>query len=395
MIILHKNFSYINGKSKETFLKQSELDFNLKGDVLFITEEDRNNFIGKLIYGLKNKKVIVFIPSPLCASDFKKDLIKSINLNHKNSSDNIMTTHFVLFTSGTTGKPKQILHSIQSLTSKIKPRKQNYIWGLTYDPFRMAGLQVILSAITNGDKVIMCDSNDIAKNVDFFVKNNVDSISATPSYFRMFLSQKKAKEIELKQITIGGEIANQNLLDSLKYNYPDSRITHIYASTEMGAAFSVNDFKEGFPSAYLANPHYAEGKLLVENNELCFKNQNEVYQTGDMVKQIGDRFIFTGRKDSIINIGGNKISLDKIENVIVNLDFVENVICNPAPHPILNNVINAKVKLCNLKSLSSLDIKKLIRKECISKLPKFAIPTKIEIVDNIELSSNSKIKRTL
>lgn len=390
MIILHKDFSYINAK----FNKDSKKNFEYKGEIFFITEEDKDIFIEKLIHGLKNSKVIAFLPKPLSECDVNHDFLEKIDLSISTNNE-VVTTHFILFTSGTTGKPKQILHTINSLTSKIKKRDENFIWGLTYDPFRMAGLQVILSAITNGDKLVIPGVLDITKNLEFFIEHKVNTISATPSYFRILLSSEKAQKLNLKQITIGGEIVGQKLLDSLKSLYPESRITHIYASTEIGAAFSVNDLKEGFPTSFLNNPKHSTGKLDIIDNELCFKNENKIFRSGDMVEVNQDRVIFIGRKDSIVNIGGNKISLDKVEQVLLNLDFIKHAICTPINHPILNNVVKSEISLSDLMLKDEIEIKKIIRKECMKKLPKYAIPTKIEIVDNIKLSSNSKIKRTL
>ena len=55
------------------------------------------------------------------------------------------------------------------------------------------------------------------------------------------------------QITLGGEAVDQDLLDRLHAAFPHARLTHIYASTEMGVCFSVRDGKAGFPADYLSD----------------------------------------------------------------------------------------------------------------------------------------------
>ena len=81
----------------------------------------------------------------------------------------------------------------------------------------------------------------------------VRAVSGTPSYWRRLVtlgSRDALKEIPLEQITLGGEIADQTLLDTLKLMYPAARIVHIYATSELGRCFSVKDGKAGFPGPF-------------------------------------------------------------------------------------------------------------------------------------------------
>lgn len=61
-----------------------------------------------------------------------------------------------LFTSGTTGQPKKIKHSLQNLLRNIKinENQKNLVWGFAYNPTHMAGLQVFLQAIVNGNSLV-------------------------------------------------------------------------------------------------------------------------------------------------------------------------------------------------------------------------------------------------
>ena len=58
-------------------------------------------------------------------------------------------------------------------------------------------------------------------------------------------------EMPLRQITLGGEIADKSLLNALAQRIPQAQISHVYASTEGGVAFTVNDGKQGFPKSLL------------------------------------------------------------------------------------------------------------------------------------------------
>jgi acyl-coenzyme A synthetase/AMP-(fatty) acid ligase len=163
-------------------------------------------------------------------------------------------TDWVLYTSGTTGTPKAVRHSLHSLSKAIKQGSQKNTWGLIYEPCRMAGLQVILQALNSRESLFVPDSNmNFTDKIQEMVKNEVSALSATPTIWRNILQVKCSRKWNLRQVTLGGEIVNQSIINALKSRFPDARITHIFASTEAGAAFSVNDGLEGFPANFLDN----------------------------------------------------------------------------------------------------------------------------------------------
>src|SRR5690606_22600689 len=80
-----------------------------------------------------------------------------------------------------------------------------------------------------------------------------------------------AKELKLINITLGGEIADTQILKSLRYQFPSAKIRHIYASTEAGVGFSVNDGKAGFPVSYLNSDESGVDLKIDDSGQLCIK----------------------------------------------------------------------------------------------------------------------------
>ena len=154
-------------------------------------------------------------------------------------------TRWVLATSGTTGVPKLIEHTTESLTRSCKTdttRGHEFTWGLIYDPFRFAGLQVLLQALSSGSKLIVCNSTEsLSEQASILGANDATALSATLTYWRKLLMVKDLQLDSLRQITLGGEPADQSVLNALKHRFPKTRIAHIYASTEVGVGFSVTD----------------------------------------------------------------------------------------------------------------------------------------------------------
>ena len=82
----------------------------------------------------------------------------------------------IMFTSGTTGVPKSIEHSMESLTRNIKidTKFLNNVWGFAYNPTHMAGIQVFFQAFFNKNtivKIFEFQTLNYIKNFKFFIQN--------------------------------------------------------------------------------------------------------------------------------------------------------------------------------------------------------------------------------
>ena len=126
-------------------------------------------------------------------------------------------TRWILTTTGTTGLPKRVEHSLRSLTSTTKHNTSHAVqlrWALLYNPARFAGLQVILQALIGGGVLIATHLHDLSASLEFFVRHSANAFSCTPSLWRKVLMSPVADTIKPQQITLGGEIADQSILDT-------------------------------------------------------------------------------------------------------------------------------------------------------------------------------------
>lgn len=316
-------------------------------------------------------------------------------------------TTWLLTTSGTTGTPKVVPHTLKSLTRSVFrfPPKDAPNWGLLYDPTRFAGLQVTLQALVGGGRLLAVDTHQpIAAQIAALAAMGCTHLSATPTLWRRVLMVPDHKALSLRQITLGGEIADQAVIDALRAAYPAARVTHIYASTEAGVGFSVNDGRAGFPAAYLAlAPGGVKLKIVddilwlrpplgpaVASPEIAVDAEGYI-RSGDLIEAAGDRLHFRGREGGLINVGGVKIYPETVEDAVKSVPGVALVQVSSKKNPITGTLVVAEVQLS--PGADPATTKQAILDTCRARLVREAVPAIVRFVEGFEINAAGKLQR--
>lgn len=318
-------------------------------------------------------------------------------------------TEWLFTTSGTTGPPKVFSHTLRSLAATARTgssSSREYTWGLAYRAYRFAGIQVFLQALLSGSALVVPAGNDTASMAGSFVTHGVNTLSATPSQWRNFLIHGAIRDCPLVQITLGGEIADQAILSTLRREFPAARIVHIYASTEAGVGFSVTDGLAGFPAAWLQEGAPVDirisdtGSLLIRartisnSQSLRSRLTSDGYlDTQDSVQIDNDRVHFLGRASGIINVGGNKVHPEEIENIVREVPGVQNALVSAKNSPIMGQLVVLDVQSGALSTDEATALKRRIREHCRQHLAKFKVPAMINIVGELAVSESGKVDR--
>ncbi|SUI75999.1 AMP-binding protein [Shewanella morhuae] len=293
-----------------------------------------------------------------------------------------------LFTSGTTGTPKLIFHSIDSLLPKnSKTYTESTRWLLCYNPMSFAGIQVILQAIVSNDTLIANVDANIRQKADIALNNKVNAISATPSMFRAMLLAWGKNFPKLKLISLGGEIATQSILDDIKTYFPKAALRHIYATTETGVIFTVKDGLAGFPKSW-TNQSFNGWQLKIAQS-LILKKDHLQLDTGDNIIETEDRFLFSGRQDNLVNVGGVKVNLEALEHQIIALEGISDARVFAKANPITGSLVC--IELCaqdQILARASLDAYS-------HNLESAAKPRIIIFAEQITLTDAGKKQRTI
>jgi acyl-coenzyme A synthetase/AMP-(fatty) acid ligase len=348
-------------------------------------------------------------PRPLCFSACSRRIEPGCQIGKAQHE-----TEWILLTSGTTGLPKLVVHTLASLTAAIRPgtnEEGEVVWSTFYDIRRYGGLQILLRAALTGRSMVLSSAEEPVG--DFLARAaaaGVTHISGTPSHWRRALMSPAAQLLKPKYVRLSGEAIDQAVLNHLRSTYPEARIVHAFASTEAGVAFEVKDEKTGFPaSALTADPNVEmkieEGTLRMRSagNAQCYLGENApalkrpdgFVDTGDSVELRDGRYTFVGRRDGIINVGGLKVYPEEIEAVISRHPKVQMSLVRGKKSPITGALIVADVvlKRDSRDDQNSQAIQSDILQFCREQLPAHKVPATVYVVQELAIADSGKVIR--
>lgn len=367
------------------------------------------SYFVNLINALSSSRPLVLLDSDINPSEIdgldesKVNETEFLATSSFNTIDDVVTavqkskSEITIFTSGTTGQPKKVVHSVSTLTRfvRIGDCYRNQIWAYAYNPTHMAGLQVFFQAFENKNTLVNVFNQSRKYVYQQISDRGITHISATPTFYRLLLPFEKTYDSVIR-VTLGGEKSDQHLYDSIMKIFPHAKINNVYASTEAGSLFAAKGDCFQIPEAIKDRFKVIDDELLIHKSLLgisdSFKFTNDYYHSGDLIEWVDEAqslFRFKSRKNELINVGGYKVNPGEVEDAILCMEGIRQAIVYGKANSILGNVLCADVILEPGFKLTELDIKKVLS----SQLQDFKIPRRIKFVEDISLTRTGKKKR--
>ncbi|MFA0963364.1 amino acid adenylation domain-containing protein [Roseivirga sp. BDSF3-8] len=426
------------------------------GDTIAVSIADRY-YLPALVYGiwmaggvyvpinkdypeLRRKVITEDAGCHLTIGDEDLHSIKACTLIAKNSHPGPEDVAYILYTSGTTGKPKGVPVSHAALSDKLQVEVrllnlQDLINTclITNYSFDVSLLELFLPAYTAGT-LLVPELSDLLQHeelVDKLITCNTNILQGTPTFLEAMFRYLPQHSFEglgesLKIICSGGESLTQSLVELVRENLPEVRLNNHYGPTEITIdALVYENVREmrynaiGKPmpntSAYLFDrfdmpvPHGVPGELYIGGYSLAsgylnkpeqtkqqfikhpYKPESKLYKTGDLASSQPDgTYIFHGRADEQVKIRGMRVELDEISRQIESIEGVNQavVICHNNNG---NTLLLAFVTLGKDSHVSSEDIRKFLSES----LPDHMVPNHINRIDAIPLNGNGKINKPM
>ncbi|MGN1382605.1 MAG: class I adenylate-forming enzyme family protein [Eubacterium sp.] len=338
----------------------------------------------------------------------------------------------ILFTTGTTGKPKGIIiqHSsnaalAENVTNGVHMEKDN----VELIPMPLShshGLRRTYSNLYNGSTAVIGKGILIIKNFFSLIeKYSVTSIDISPSMLNILFRLSKDKIAEyrgqLRYIQLGSAPLTEENKQRLMEDLPDTRLYNFYGTTEAGCS-CILDFNSG------SDHKNCVGKPTVNARfKFVDENRKEIHATAEhpgYIATAGSQnmagylnapdltrkaceggFIYTsdlgymdengniyclGRKDDVINCGGIKIAPDEIEMEAVKYTGIKDCACIPVPDKIQGQVPKLFISLSQPQD--NFDMHGF-RSYLSTHLDRNEVPKSLEILDEIPRTYNGKIQR--
>ena len=276
----------------------------------------------------------------------------------------------IFFSSGTTGRPKAILHDFQNFLARYSEprpalRTLNF---LLFD--HAGGINTMLHTLFNRGTTIAPPERTPDSVVETIRRENIELLPTTPTFLRMMLlggSFEGSSLPSLRVVTYGTERMDQGTLGRLCALLPGVDFRQTYGLSELG----VFQVKSKARDSLWMKIGGAGLETRIDDNVLQIKSANRMlgylnapspfvegwYNTGDVVEE-DDGFIkIVGRAGEVFNVGGLKILPGEVERIALSYPGVLRAKAYAVSNPITGQHIEI---ICEPETGASLERRALM-----------------------------------
>lgn len=356
--------------------------------------------------------------------------LRSINLKSEDFKRAIIFDDdilFLLYTSGTTGKPKGCIYTYKmllwnSINTQLRLDLNSTDSTINCMPsFHTGGWNVLITPLLHqGGCIHLMKNFDAKKVLSLLVSTSSSLFMAVPTMLNMMEDEVNEKQIRfpnLRYFIVGGESLP---IPTIEYwANKEVIIRQGYGLTEVGPNVTSlhHDFTTSKKGSIGTTNYYIKAKVLNKNMEECQPNEigelnlagpcvtpgywnqkttsanskENWFQTGDLVYQDEDGFLFVaGRKKEMFISGGENVYPKEIETSLVQLACINEVAIVGVPHPKWGECGAAFIAL---KKENKEDALELITAHCAAHLAKYKIPKHFIFLNELPKNATGKIDK--
>ncbi len=343
------------------------------------------------------------------AIDFERHLEESDSDNKQ--ANNLKGNALVIFTSGSSERPKAVVHSFDSLFNSVfnsheilnlQP-KDKILASLPF--YHIGGFQLITRALLNGCEIIIPE-NQNSESIDEAIKIfQPTHLSLVSTQLRRMIEAGIEINYNIKSTFVGGGFIDDELI--LKANKMGWKPLRVYGSSETASFVCAGNPEEikiksntvGKPVKNTTIKISDENEILISSNSLfkgyLSQDQNiksglidNFYHSGDLgyLDNEGYLFIEPKRTDLIIS-GGENVNPYEIENYILQIDGVQEVCVFPINDEEWGQIVAAAI--VTNKNLNEKEIIEFLS----DKIAGYKIPKAFYFTDHLPKISIGKLDR--
>lgn len=320
----------------------------------------------------------------------------------------------VLFSGGSTGAAKGVVHDLDRFLDNfpLRTNREKRILPLMA-PDHVGGLDMLLRALATGTTVVNPGAGNVESATASLVQWGPDVVAGTPSFLGMLALAvgnvpHPAEAFEkVTSVVYGAEAMLPATKSLIGRTFSGATIRMRFGTTETGASDYLQ--QQDRPEVMDLSQHtdtlrVVDGELWVRIPESFVGYLGDApaskhsivdgwFRTGDLVEEDETGAVrIAGRRANLINVGGEKVLPEKVENAVASHPNVSACRAYGVPHALLGQTVAVDV-VWNGDPLGGVDLKSEIVEFSKGTLAGFERPVRVRRVEKIETTSVGKIAR--
>lgn len=313
----------------------------------------------------------------------------------------------VIFSSGSSGRMKGVVHDAERLLSKYAtPRRAR-----TVLPFMLfdhiGGLNTLLRVLSSGGTAVLTEDRSPRNICRLIEAHRVQALPASPTFLNLLLLGEELEAFDLSSLEVigyGAERMPEATLGRLQDRFPTVRLVQNYGLSEVGI---VDTRSEASASVWM-KPSEAQS-FRVRDGLLEIKSDTAMLgyldapspftedgwlRTGDRVEVSGPYVRVLGRESDLIIVGGEKVYPAEVEELVGAMPGVLEVVVQGEPHAITGQVVKATVRLESPDESRS-EFRRRMNAFLSERVPRFKVPQKVVVTqEELHSSRQKKLRST-